>query len=94
MGAKIYWLLPFIIPVVTLFASAAGSASARRPQTYLVVESEGLILIKRYGKIYILRPIDLQNNKVSGEIFIWQNENIAKHKLSPKYLKKIEITKS
>ena len=94
MGAKIYWLLLCIIPIVTIIASAAGTAAARRSQTYLVVESEGLILIKRYGGTYILRPIDLRNNKVGGEILIWQSEDIAKHKLTPKFLKKIKITES
>lgn len=93
-GSKLYWILLFIIPVVSLIASAAGSASAKQQQDYLVVESDGLILVKRYGETYILRTIDLTNNKVSGQILIWRSEDIANHKFSPKFLNNIEIANS
>jgi len=91
MGAKLYWLVLCILPIMMLLAVAAGSAYAKKQQNFLVVESEGLILIKRYGESYILRTIDLSKNNVSGEIVIWRSEDIAKHKLSPKVIKNIEI---
>lgn len=93
-GAKPYYFFILILPLVTLIASAAGSASAKNTTNFMIVKSENLILIKKYGNNYILRPIDTSNNKVSNEIIVWDSKNIAKYRLSPKLLKNIEIAKN
>lgn len=91
IGKNIYLTIFVVTPLVTFIASAAGSATAKNAQRYLVVESENLILIKKYGDIYILRPIDTANNKVNNQIVLWRSEDIAKYRLVPKLLNKIEI---
>ena len=92
-GAKPFYIFIVILPLITLVASAAGSASAKNTTKFMVVESENLILIKKYGENYILRPIDSSNNKVANEIIVWNGENIAKYRLTPKRIKNIKIAK-
>lgn len=92
-GAKPVYIFIIILPLLTLVASAAGSASAKNATQFMLVESENLILIKKYGENYFLRPIDSSSNKVASEIIVWNGENIAKYKLTPKQIKNIKIAK-
>jgi len=59
----------------------------------MLFKKQQLILIKKYGDSYILRPIDLETNKVKNKIVIWESEELASCQFMPKYFKSFDFSK-
>ena len=87
------WLLFIAVWLLTtLGASSAGNFAAKQPKTYSIVETENLVVLKRYGDTFILRPINSDKVLVKNELLLWSQQDLANKSIKTMKLGKLRFT--
>ena len=81
-GKSLAIIIMLGLPLVVVGAQACGRRAAIDSNNYFVIESQGLICIKKYGDTYLLRPIDLSTMRVRDNLLVWRGDDISKYNLS------------